>query len=193
MDAQALGTAVGFGLVTGITVMTGITLMFLPASWVMNKFIYHSNGMRVILGLIAAAGSIISLAIILFGRVFGNFKKIHYFSLLPMYAGGPPSTLGDLLSFRANVVDVVTNPVRFEFNKDAIVDALQGFLVDTSGGPITVGTGTGVPKQIYAGAVDEEFFEAARAAAAMPIKETGKWKDAMTHLTNTGVGQALFG
>jgi len=68
-----------------------MTVIVLPASFVMNRFIYHHGSMRTVLGLLTGFGSIFSFVIVVFFRLFSG-KKAHYFGLLPIIQSG--GTLG---------------------------------------------------------------------------------------------------
>lgn len=186
MDGTTLGAAFGIGIATGISTLFGITLLFLPASWVMNRFIYHSTGMRIVLGFIAAIGSVFSLAIILGGTLSGAFKKIHYFSLLPTFAKGPPRAApsGYFSTIWEAIVNFVQHPTLFEFDAAKIVDTMSHLLVDSANTDITIGADT-----IKEGAVYEKLFEDARAAGAHTDK-AATWASEMNKLS--AIGNTVF-
>jgi hypothetical protein len=186
MDGNTLGTALGVGLATGISTLFGITLLFLPASWVMNRFIYHSTGMRIVLGFIAAIGSIFSFAIILGGTLSGAFQKIHYFSLLPISIKNAPSPTpsGYGTALFEQISNFVLHPIKFDFDAAKIVDTMSHLLVDSANTDITIGADT-----IKKGAVYEKLVEDARAAGAR-TDDARTWAGEMNALT--AAGQAVF-
>jgi len=200
--SQMIATALGNGIAVGLLTMLGITILFLPASWIMNRFVYHTTLMRVLLGAATAHSMGLGFAVVLFGCLMGSFKKVHYFGLFPTFlsaAAEPVGWMGPLL----RLWNVVTHPFRINMDGgqadvDALKATIEQFLVptdaaesqDTDAGVADVlrslsGEETG-PK-IYKKAVCEPFYAAARAAGA--LKDDDQWVATMKALEETGVGQ----
>ena len=87
MDYDVLQTALWGGFGIGLSIMAGITAIMLPAAYAMNRFIYHAWPMRLLLGLMAGLGFIVSAPLLMIRTLFGFDKEpIHYFGLLPLFA-----------------------------------------------------------------------------------------------------------
>ena len=69
-----IATAIGTGLGIGIITMLLSAFVFIPASYVMNKYIYHAPAMRVILGILAGSTWFLSFLVILVMRMGGIEK-----------------------------------------------------------------------------------------------------------------------
>lgn len=87
MDYQVLQTALWGGFGIGMAIMAGATAVMLPAAYAMNRFIYHAWPMRLLLGLMAGLGFIVSAPIVMIRTFFGwDTQPLHYFGLLPLFA-----------------------------------------------------------------------------------------------------------
>jgi len=93
--------AIGFGkgAAIGFTALAVFTIIGLPVSYVANRYIYHSSGMRGLLCLVAAVLSIpilLCMMIYQYARLAtGTATKVHYFEYLPfIYKGDGESATG---------------------------------------------------------------------------------------------------
>jgi hypothetical protein len=206
MDGADLGKALGAGVAVGILTLLSITVVVLPASWVMNRFVYHNTLMRILLGVATASMSVVSFVIVLGGCLLGFLNKPYYFGLLPTFmATGDTAPTGWMAPF-IRVWNAFSHPLQLtikgEQDHTALVESMKVFLVkeedsdkmdvDQQGlaeGTLKRYSGMGPNLPIVQGAVCEPFFEAARRAGAAP---EGKWRRAMEDLSKSGVGQFLF-
>lgn len=207
MDGADLGKALGAGVAVGILTLLSITMVILPASWVMNRFVYHNTLMRILLGVATASTSVVSFVIVLGGCLLGFLNKPYYFGLLPTYmATGDTAPTGWMAPF-IRAWNALTHSLRLsvegEQDRTALTESMKVFLVkeedsdrmtqakqDEAVGVIYKYSGGMKPMlPIVQGAVCEPFFEAARRAGAAP---EGKWRTAMEDLSKSGVGQFLF-
>jgi len=76
---KRFGNALWLGIRSGFTLMAIITVMTLPASFMMNKLIYHSSFMRSVVGLITSGLSIFVIIVLFFIVSTGNL--FYYFAL----------------------------------------------------------------------------------------------------------------
>lgn len=86
IDAKTVGVSIGKGMALGASVLFVVDIIGLPVSYVANRFIYHSKGMRFLLCIFTAILSILILPIMcLYQGLTGGtgIKKIHYFNYLP--------------------------------------------------------------------------------------------------------------
>jgi hypothetical protein len=118
MDYTEVGQRLSSGLVQGFIVAFLSLIVFLPASYTMNRFIYRGTAMRIFMGVLAGMlgfGSFILLLCMRWG--WGNDFKIRYFGLLPLITEAParevkPTYLESLFLF---FYDTVTVPLTFYF------------------------------------------------------------------------------
>lgn len=197
MDASGaaiIASALGNGLALGLSAVAAITITVLPASYVMNKFSYHTALMRVIMGVIAAIGSFGTFAIILIGCATGGFSKPHYFGLLPTFLdmGGPVTEPVGWWASVKRLVGVIAHPFKLFYDEKAYEENIERLLVPTDGPKVTISDPLvdDGPSEIYKGAVYEPFFEKARKVGS--IQNHTKWIDQMTALEASGIGKALF-
>jgi hypothetical protein len=67
----------------GLKIALLIAAVFIPASYVANRFVYHSTWMRIILICAAGVGSVGFFLLMILGRAFG-LKKVNYLGLVPI-------------------------------------------------------------------------------------------------------------
>lgn len=171
MDGAAIWKAMGAGAATGGIIAVALLIVLLPASWVMNRFIYHSAGMRVVMGIIAILGSAFSFLILVTARVFKVIKEIRYISLLPVWeTTNIPAKLTDIRSRPGDVL--LWDPFNFQLDVPAIKETIKGFIAEA---------GEAV--------VDEKLYNDARDAAA--ITDYGKWKTKMAELAPPAKDQSV--
>jgi hypothetical protein len=198
MDASGASivvSAIGNGIALGLATVTAITITLLPASYVMNRFSYHTPLMRIIMGIMAAVGSFATFAIVMIGCATGSFRKPHYFGLLPtlLDMGGPETAKTGWFAWAKQLVTLIAHPFKLFYNEEGYVANIESLLVPKKDGPtapIANPLVEGGPDKIYKGAVYEQFFKAARAAGA--IENHGKWVARMTELEDSGIGAAMF-
>jgi hypothetical protein len=198
MDASGaaiVATALGNGIALGLATVTAITITLLPASYVMNRFSYHTPLMRIIMGIMAAVGSFAIFAIVMIGCATGSFRKPHYFGLLPTLldmGGNKPGPTG-WFAWAGKLVDLIAHPFKLAYNEAGYVANIQGLLVPENAPKVPIANSLvdgGKPAEIYKGAVYEQFFKAARAAGAEQNHD--KWVTKMTELEASGIGAAMF-
>ena len=201
MDASGaalVAQSLGAGVAIGLTTIVAITITLLPASWVMNRFIYHTPLMRVILAVLAGIGSFGTFAIVLIGCATGLLGKPYYFGLLPTFLkmGADDEPVGFFAMFK-KLMRAIAHPFQMRYNADPNSSEAKGFmstielmLVPAKGEKITVGADS-----FYNGAVYEPLFEKARKAGAAVDDEA--WVRDMNQLSGlakavfTGVGDAV--
>ena len=179
------GKRLGIGIAVGLGIMMGITAVFLPASYMMNKLIYHHPFMRFITGLIAGILSIISFLVLVVMRIFfsSSVPQIHYFGLFPVvdipgqgsYTGWP-AIVFTIFSYIFH--PFITFYSGSDEDKEGYKEAVSGLLVK---GELT----EEFDGQKFAkGAVCEAFFEKAREAGSIP--DPAAWEGSMDTLSDTG-------
>lgn len=89
MDYDQVTDRVFAGMMQGFVVAFVGLAAFLPASYVMNRFIYRSWTMRTFMGILAAFAGLGGLVIMFILRAYwGDSMLIHYFGLLPIRTKG---------------------------------------------------------------------------------------------------------
>jgi len=203
MDSHILASSLGAGFAIGLATMLVATFTAIPASYVMNKFIYHGPVMRLMMGLIAGACSFFAFLVIAVLLMMGKVQPTHYFGLFPVVKAADTSAVPGYLAFLLNIFYIFYHPFIMFFNKPedstesrnddykGYVNAVEAIVV--KGTPVTlkVPSEEGDPKEVSVlkGAVCEEFFEAARKAAFL---QKDKWGTYMGELQSSGVGQVIF-
>ena len=140
-------------LVYGLTMSIIAAFVLIPASYVGNRFIYHSRWMRAVLIGAASAGSVLLFILMLVGKLFG-LQSVHYLGLLPLM-----DTTGNSLMdyFLRPLLQVDTDPVH-------VRASYEGLLLT----PSEKGTEKAVP---------EKLFQRGRELAAIPKLED--WAQAL--------------
>ena len=197
MDASGaaiVASAIGNGIALGLATVTAITITLLPASYVMNRFSYHTPLMRIIMGIIAAIGSFATFAIIMIGCATGSFRKPHYFGLLPtlLDMGGDKTDPTGWFAWAQKLVTALAHPFKLVYNEAGYVANIESLLVPAKreSFPITSPLIEGGSANIYKGAVYEPFFELARTVGAE--QNHGKWVTKMEELEASGIGAVMF-
>lgn len=134
-------------LVYGLSLSLIAAFVFIPASYVGNRFIYHSRWMRVVLIGAASVGSVLLFLMMIMGKFFG-LHSVHYLGLLPLM-----STTGNSLIdyFVRPLLQVDTDPLH-------VRASYEGLLL--------IPTEKGSEK-----AVPEELYQRGRELAAIPKLE----------------------
>lgn len=164
MDFNKVAVSLSIGLGIGLAVILVTTIIFLPVSYVMNRFIYHHPVLRLLLGFFTLTVAPIAFFIILFN------PAINYFGLMPLFNTTPSKSQeegGFVLPLFYKCLTVVLHPF-VEFN-DAPNDAI-GYkktiehLFAAKGEPV----------------VNEELM--AKITAAGTNTNKAQWESAMTAL-----------
>ena len=156
-------------LVYGLAISIIAAFVLIPASYVGNRFIYHSRWMRAVLIGAASAGSVLLFILMLMGKLFG-LQSVHYLGMLPLM-----DTTGNSLMdyFLRPLIQVDTDPVHTQ-------ETYQSLLLS----PSEAGSEKAVP---------EELYQRGRDLAA--ILKLEDWAAALgvplvaPHLSSTGVAQ----
>ena len=172
----------GIGIGLGLSIMMGITAVFLPASYMMNKLIYHHPFMRFITGLIAGILSILAFIVLIIMRLTSSVPQIHYFGLFPVVDIPGQGSYTGWLAILFTIFSYIFHPfITFysgsDEDKAGYREAVGGLLVK---GELTEEF---AGQKFAKGAVCEAFFEKARAVGA--IKDS-TWANAINDLTETG-------
>jgi len=184
MSTNDLAKRFLIGLSLGVGTMFAITAVVLPASYVMNKLIYHAAPMRIAAGIMAGLFSVVSLLIMLIIWVTGNLPQVYYFGLWPIIEmqpakGGYTGWLSSLFTifsyiFHPFIAFYSGTPEEKEGYKNAMAHLL------VKDGPELEYKGM----KYVQGAVCEAFFEDARKAGA--IANQPDWVAAVSALSETG-------
>ena len=92
IDWNQVGAGIGTGLALGASTLGAVNLIGLPVSYVLNRFVYHGTGMRILLAIVTAILSIpILLGMLIYqGITWGSgMQKVYYFGYLPLIHKGP--------------------------------------------------------------------------------------------------------
>jgi hypothetical protein len=180
MDYQALQTSFGTGIGYGLAVMVTTTAILLPASYVLNQFIYHAWPMRILLAILSILFFFISAPILLVRFILGLSKPIHYFGLLPIITQPPPSITGWWASL-FSLFRLFAGPF-YHYNDQGGTDtegynqAIQHLLVPADTAPNAVGS-----FQIRPDAVCEPLFDKIQETGTM--SDYAVWSAAVTDLS----------
>ena len=176
MDVNTLGISFGTGIGLGLFSMFWVTAIFLPASYAMNRFVYHGTFMRIILGVIAGCGSIVSIVLMTIFRFWQ--KPIHYFGLLPIFesAADPDST-----GFFSHPFTLFFNSNNGEDTKN-LKSALTHLLSEETQIQEQEFTISEKNIQIKPGVINEELYSLVRVAGA--IRDSTNWNKSMDDLLN---------
>ena len=178
-----VGKRILIGLLLGVGIMMGITAVLLPASYMMNKLIYHQPSMRFMAGIVAGVLSIFSFLALIVLRIIGVTPQLYYFGLFPIVDIPGQGSYTGWLKIVFTIFSYIFHPFITFYSgsgedKEGYKAAVENLLV--KGEPTEEFAGQKFAK----GAVSEAFFEKARAAGS--IKDAGEWMDKMNGLTETG-------
>ena len=186
---KRIGASIGLGLGIGFVIMGIVTAITLPASYMMNKLIYHHWSMRFMTGLIAASFNIIALVIILVLVLTGTWPKPYYFGLFPIVQTAGPTAYSGWLAFLFSIVSYIFHPFMMFFtgsaeDKEGYKNSLQGMLLDK---PLDMTYKNG--DKYVDGAVCEKFFEDSRIAGTKV--DYPSWEKSVNDLVEAG--REVFG
>lgn len=208
MDASGtllVATALGAGVATGLLTMLGVTFMALPASWVMNRFVYHNWLMRGVMGATAGVLSIFAFGVIVSGCILGFLSKPYYFGLFPLYTSTGASTPSGWLGAIVRLWNTMVHPLllnmdNYEQDYAALKETMKAFVVPDDAPHMEESAAGAAAQQlaalletvpqdtpIHRRAVYEPFFEAARKAGSQRMPQT--WAKTMELIQNTGIGE----
>jgi hypothetical protein len=184
MDYDRVTERVLSGLVQGFVVAFVGLATFLPASYVMNRYIYRTWTMRTFMGILAALTGLGGLVILLLLRLYnGDSMLIHYFGMLPIRTkvDAPPTTDRSwIVSIILWIIDPIFPPITFYYDskddKEGYAHTIKNLLETFNTGTIEDIKLSGVAARVSANknAVSEDLFQTARelgAYAALNIKD----------------------
>lgn len=188
MDTATLAKSLGLGFATGLSTVSAATLVTLPASYIMNRFIYHGSLMRLLLGAATACFSIFGIVIIATMLLLGKWKTVHYFGLVPlMPISENPVVPKGYLAFVFQIFYVLMHPFYMFYINDedekGFVASIQHMLVPedaTTKNLKLLLNGEEREVVVREGAVCEEFEAATQFAGSIPSNKV--WKSYMATL-----------
>ena len=116
------GKLAGFGAAYGLSVALIAAIIFIPASYVANRYIYHSTWMRILMVVGAVVISPLLFIGMIFGKLFGFAPSINYLGLFP-FAKKTDNTFLDLVL--EPIHQIVTDP-------GAVADNYRGIIPGAS-------------------------------------------------------------
>jgi len=157
---KQIAKSIGIGLATGIGIVLVLTIFTLPASYMMNSYIYHNWVIRLSMGIYTGLLSAIAFPVMVGLRFTGAWKKVAYFGLFPVVDSeqgmvDDSSWIAPLFS----VIQMLMQPFSWVFDKAGYVNAVE--------------QGMGLLPLGDKGAVDEQFYEDARMAGT--VVDPQKW------------------
>jgi hypothetical protein len=176
--AARVGLAFGSSIASSLLIVLVITFITLPVSYIVNRYIYHTWTMRVILGYVALVVWPTAMLALTVLRVLGKIDKVNYFGQFPLVmAGEQPSSSGWLLPRLGTFLHgTLLQPLNLYWDKVAYDATIEPLLL---------------PKESKGPAVNEEWNKEARRIAAIPVDEKQtdtepakwpKWKEAYCRL-----------
>lgn len=184
MDLNKIGQSFGAGLALGVSVVAFTTFIFLPASYAMNRFVYHPPVMRLLLAIAAGIGSIVSFLIllgVLVSRYINNQAPIHYFGMLPLIQTGSPIEPSGFFAFIFKIINFVIHPLMFYYlddeDKEGYIATLRHLIVDDKDKDTN--------KDANADrTVVERLFEESRRVSRLAGSNYSEWANEMDKLSN---------
>lgn len=181
MDTTLLAQSLGTGLAAGMVIMAVASIILIPASYMMNRFIYHNAFMRLLIGILSGAGSFFVFLFLLVKR-WNGAPKAHYFGLIPLFkTGDGTGEDSGKMAFFTKIINLFTHPIMMFYETPTDVEGYES----------AIEYGLGLKEKGSAGTVPEDFFEATRKIAAIPKKAA--WETAIKSSDLTAAGSALYG
>jgi hypothetical protein len=179
MDWNALGAGLGFGLVIAAVPI----IVYLPASYVMNRYIYHHWSLRFLMGLTIGLLPVVSLLAVACMRIF-SWGPASFFGLIPLVDADSMELPGGYFTILYRIFYALIEPFASYAHAEpnAYTEAIQPLLVSEDS-PSNNG--------VFQQAVPESFFKDARKAGK--IADKAEWEAFMTKLEQSGVGKYIFG
>jgi hypothetical protein len=178
MDYDAIADRVGAGFLQGIIVAFVGLAALLPASYVMNRYIYHNGSMRLFMGILAGLAGLGGLILMFLLRLYlGDSMAIHYFGMLPILTDAIEKASDEPTWFEwagVAIKNLIKEPLTFFYKGDkADVDGYAA-TIDTL--LTTFNTGkiseplTGFEGAVRKNTVSERLFAAGRELGAQAAK-----------------------
>jgi hypothetical protein len=193
MDYTEVGQRLSSGLVQGFIVAFLSLIVFLPASYVMNRFIYRGTAMRIFMGVLAGILGFGSFILLLCMRLYWKTEfKIHYFGLLPLITEAPASEVKPswIVSFFMFFVNMVKIPLTFYFrggnDSEGYVSTVQKLIQNFTGHRKMENLIEGPP--IRQNAVYEPLFETGRELSKLSDDSLKVWSKIAGKTYETGGG-----
>jgi len=166
--------------------MMAITAVFLPASYMMNKLIYHQPSMRLMAGIVAGILSIFSFLALIILRYVEFTPQVYYFGLFPIVDVPGQGSYTGWEKFVFTIFSYIFHPFITFYSgsgedKAGYKAAVENLLIT---GELTEEF---AGQNFAKGAVSEAFFEKARAVGT--IKDS-TWMNAINDLTE--IGKKIF-
>jgi hypothetical protein len=192
MDYTEVGQRLSSGLVQGFIVAFLSLIVFLPASYVMNRFIYRGTAMRIFMGSLAGMLGLGGFFLLLFMRIYwGADFKIHYFGLLPLITEAPASEVKPtyIESFFMFFVNMVTIPLTFYFrggdDSTGYASTIQKLIQNFTGTRDT----TTIEGDAKLNTVYEPLFETGRELSKLSADSLKLWSEVAGGTYSTGGGK----
>ena len=186
MNGTLLAYSLGLGLAFGVAVMFVTTAILISISVMMNRYIYHTVGMRIAIGFFCGmfAGPIL---VLLTGmRLFKWVPRTHYFGLLPLYHA-PVSESAGVSGWIMPFILYIFNLIRTLFTIKTEDGGLAAYKATIESGmhiltsPQITATIPGIGNvAVCPGAVCEEFMHAAQQIGTIP--HMNEWTTEMNTL-----------
>lgn len=194
--------ALGWGISAGLAVAAVPILIFLPASYVMNRFIYHHWALRVLMGGLAGLLPAISLFSIFYMNTFAGWGLATFslvaVSCMRIFAWGPAAFFGLMPLVHADSMELPGGYLTFLYRIFyALIEPLASYVHTEPNAykeaiqPLLVPEDSPSNNGIFQQAVPESFFQDSRKAGA--IADKAEWTAFMTKLEQSGVGKYIFG
>jgi len=184
--AGDLAVNFGLGIAAGLCILSISSLLLIPASYSMNRFIYHSVPMRIIIGLLSLPLFIVLVPMVWFEQI----PKAPYFGLFPVRSppvtSGPKS--GSYFASVFNIIELFLDPFNTYIVKADYLKLIDHMLVKE--GEAQAKTLNGKDFMVTRGAVSEEFFEAARGLGTSILFDD--WEQAHATIKHSGIGEIIF-
>lgn len=165
---KRVGIAAGVAIATSFSTLIVLTIISLPASYMMNRIIYHHWGMRLLVGLATVPMSFFIFVALVVLRVLGVWNKVHYFGFFPIANAVSFENSGSIVDFLYSIYLQIINPITYTGDKGEFAKGIENAMnLLPRGSP---------------GAVNEELFEKARQIAGMAGSD---WSVAMEDAKRT--------
>jgi len=172
MDTTRLASSLGAGFATGLSTLLIAVILLMPLSYVMNKFIYHSVPMRLVLGFITFILPVLAFIAMIVIRVREG-SPIHYFGLIPVSTAGAFTLDNPYFSFIDKIVNTLLHPLLWS-KQDPI---------DADGYTKAIGSLLAKPGEPVVSTEIMQLFKESRALAG--VSDINVWKTKMDALVKT--------
>ena len=189
MNGSLLGKSLGVGLATGVILILVSVIVLIPVSFMMNRYIYHTLGMRIAIGIFCGIFSFPIFILLCALRIIGRWPRTHYFGLVPVYPSYTQEDLGNgwimpfilkiIYSFRSMLTMTL-----MDGGKDAYIKAIEvgmNLLDIRTQQEVSISSKT---VKVCPGAVCEAFAAATQQVGT--IGDAGQWTTEIGKLSETG-------